>query len=409
MSRPVSTGINAVRRRRADGTITQDFYHRRTGRLIGREREGMTRERAIAIARELDTEAEAPSGPPAGSFGELTALYLGSTAFRNLAPGTQREYHDHIEILRGAWERVPLEGITRKAVAALHARYADRPWRGNAVLRTLRLVLNYGRRDLELRQLQRNPVDGFAMHATPARDQVWPAEKIEAFVAAAEAIARPRLRKAIALLLYTVQRPSDVLAMARPQLRRDAEGRVWIRLRQAKTGALVDVPCHRRLAEELARPDPPLRGRADGSLLLLPSPTGKRWSYRNFARSWDHVAARANLRLAREAIAARGGLPHRVREPVAHKAAKRAVRTELLAGLQRRDLRRTGAVQMALAGATTAQIAALAGWSIDRTQRIIDTYVPRRGEVALGGVERWEEMGRATPSPAARMGRPEPK
>ena len=69
MSRPVSTGINAVRRRRADGTITQDFYHRRTGRLNGREREGMTRERAIAIARELDTEAEAPSGPPAGSFG----------------------------------------------------------------------------------------------------------------------------------------------------------------------------------------------------------------------------------------------------------------------------------------------------------------------------------------------------
>ena len=409
MSRPVITGINAVRRRRADGAVTHDFYHRRTGRLIGREREGMTRERAIAIARELDAEAEAPSGPPAGSFGELAALYLGSTSFRNLAPQTQREYRDHIEILRGAWERVPLEGITRKAVAALHARYADRPWRGNAVLRTLRLVLNYGRRDLELRQLQRNPADGFAMHATPPRDRVWPAEKIEAFVAAAEAVARPRLRKAIALLLYTVQRPSDVLAMARPQLRHDAEGRVWIRLRQAKTGVLLDVPCHRRLVEELARPDPPLKGRAAGSLLLLPSPTGKRWSYRNFARSWDRVAARANLRLAREAIAARGGLPDPVRDPAAREAAKRAVRAELLEGLQRRDLRRTGAVQMALAGATTAQIAALAGWSIDRTQRIIDTYVPRRGEVALSGVERWEEMGETAPSPAAERRRREPK
>ena len=357
MSRPVTTGINAVRRRRADGAVTHDFYHRRTGRLIGREREGMTRERAIAIARELDAEAEVPSGPPAGSFGELAALYLGSTAFRNLAPQTQREYRDHIEILRGACERVPLEGITRKAVAALHARYADRPWRGNAVLRTLRLVLN----------------------------------------------------KAIALLLYTVQRPSDVLAMARPQLRHDAEGRVWIRLRQAKTGVLLDVPCHRRLVEELARPDPPLKGRATGSLLLLPSPTGKRWSYRNFARSWDRVAARANLRLAREAIAARGGLPDPVRDPAAREAAKRAVRAELLEGLQRRDLRRTGAVQMALAGATTAQIAALAGWSIDRTQRIIDTYVPRRGEVALGGVERWEEMGETAPSPAAKRRQREPK
>ena len=78
------------------------------------------------------------------------------------------------------------------------------------------------------------------------------------------------------------------------------------------------------------------------------------------------------------------------------------MRAELLEGLQRRDLRRTGAVQMALAGATTAQIAALAGWSIDRTQRIIDTYVPRRGEVALSGVERWEEMGETALSPAAK-------
>ena len=204
-----------------------------------------------------------------------------------------------------------------------------------------------------------------------------------------------------------MQRPSDVLAMARPQLRHDAEGRVWIRLRQAKTGALVDVPCHRRLAEELARPDPPLKGRAAGSLLLLPSPTGKRWSYRNFARSWDRVAARANLRLAREAIAVRGGrLPHPVCEPAARETAKRAMRAGLLEGLQRRDLRRTGAVQMALAGATTAQIAALAGWSIDRTQRIVDTYVPRRGEVALGGVERWEEMGSTAQSPVVKRRRP---
>ena len=79
------------------------------------------------------------------------------------------------------------------------------------------------------------------------------------------------------------------------------------------------------------------------------------------------------------------------------------MQAELLKGLQRRDLRRTGAVQMALAGATTAQIAALAGWSIDRTQRIVDTYVPRRGVVALGGVERWEETGKAEPWPPERM------
>jgi hypothetical protein len=56
MGRPVCSGINTVSRKRADGT-TQDFCHRRTGALIGRSRNGMTREhpwrkpRFSAVAR----------------------------------------------------------------------------------------------------------------------------------------------------------------------------------------------------------------------------------------------------------------------------------------------------------------------------------------------------------------------
>jgi hypothetical protein len=54
---------------------------------------------------------------------------------------------------------------------------------------------------------------------------------------------------------------------------------------------------------------------------------------------------------------------------------------------QRRDLRRTGIVRLAEAGATTPQIAAISGHAIDYCQRIIDTYLPRRTEVAIGGIE----------------------
>jgi hypothetical protein len=39
------------------------------------------------------------------------------------------------------------------------------------------------------------------------------------------------------------------------------------------------------------------------------------------------------------------------------------------------------------------QIAALAGWSIDYTQRIVDTYLPRRAEAALAGMLTWEASG----------------
>jgi hypothetical protein len=46
-------------------------------------------------------------------------------------------------------------------------------------------------------------------------------------------------------------------------------------------------------------------------------------------------------------------------------------------------------VRMAEAGATAAQIAAVSGHTIDQTSRILDTYIPRRGEVGAGAIEAW--------------------
>jgi hypothetical protein len=58
--------------------------------------------------------------------------------------------------------------------------------------------------------------------------------------------------------------------------------------------------------------------------------------------------------------------------------------------LLHRDLRRTGMLELALCGVPEAQIASLSGHSIEQTRRILDTYLPRRGELALAAVERWE-------------------
>ena len=70
---------------------------------------------------------------------------------------------------------------------------------------------------------------------------------------------------------------------------------------------------------------------------------------------------------------------------------RKQVENELAANhRQRRDLRRTGIVRLAEAGATTPQIAAISGHAIDYCQRIIDTYLPRRTEVAVAGMEVWE-------------------
>lgn len=72
-------------------------------------------------------------------------------------------------------------------------------------------------------------------------------------------------------------------------------------------------------------------------------------------------------------------------------------------GLQRRDLRRTGIVRVAEAGCPTPSIAAVSGHSIDYCQRIIDTYLPRRTEVALKGIEIWEKGGTTGCSPVVQL------
>lgn len=88
---------------------------------------------------------------------------------------------------------------------------------------------------------------------------------------------------------------------------------------------------------------------------------------------------RSALRLARELLGA--GVP------------KGEVREELAARYQqRRDIRRTGVVRLGEAGVTTPQIAALSGHKIDYAQKILDTYLPRRSEVALAGMEVWERQ-----------------
>lgn len=50
-------------------------------------------------------------------------------------------------------------------------------------------------------------------------------------------------------------------------------------------------------------------------------------------------------------------------------------------------------VELALSGVPDHQIASLSGHSIETTKRILDTYIPRRSELALAAVEQWEASG----------------
>lgn len=61
---------------------------------------------------------------------------------------------------------------------------------------------------------------------------------------------------------------------------------------------------------------------------------------------------------------------------------------------QARDLRRTAMLRMAEAGATVPQIASVSGHSIDATQRILETYLPRNralAEIAITALAEYKQ------------------
>lgn len=384
-------GINAVTRRsKTHGSVLRvDYYHRATKTFLGTDLDEATRK-----AAEIDGE-NPRTAPPVSIFDGLCASYLASDQYRRLAPASRKLNDLYVRKLVRRFEGLPVAGITRPVVVAFREKLSKeiavadklpRPMRktnlrrdeegpmtpgvAKHMMNKLSLVLAHG---VDLGIILANPAArARAGFGVKSRSTVWEKEHIEAFLDAAPAI----IRTAAAVLLYNAQRPDDVVSMRWDAVRDHPDGSLRIKLQQAKTGALIEVPCHRALAAILrAVPEEERAG------LLLPSPrTGVQWQYRNFSRAWDHAVLRADYRLARKLFGK--GL------------SKEAIRPRLLksVGVQRRDLRRTSMVRMAEAGASTAQIAGVSGHTIEQTRRILDTYIPRRAEVAAGAIRAWEEL-----------------
>jgi hypothetical protein len=127
-----------------------------------------------------------------------------------------------------------------------------------------------------------------------------------------------------------------------------------IRLRQQKTGALLDVPVHPVLRDHLNA-----LSRSETSLTIV-SYRGRAVRYINFNDRFRRIAERAEI------------------------------------DAQARDLRRTAMLRMAEAGATAPQIASVSGHSIQATQRILETYLPRNRDLAEIAIARLAEYKRGS-------------
>ena len=378
MARPRSEGPKRVVRRLSDGSKWAYYYDRRTGEKLSQEC--------------LDTKE--PEVSP-GTVAAMIDAYKASSLFKSKKPTTRKTYAGTLNYIRECMGDMAVTSITPERVQSIKDALQDEPSKANAVLTMLSIML---KREVRANRVPHNAAANPGKLPVAPRTQIWSYEAEDRYVAAF----RLSLKLLFMLMLYTLQRLSDCLAMTKRQViereerkleivdgevRDTARLRLYIVLEQSKTGALMAIPVHDRLEpllrERMAQRITRQVKQPDGTTkevecpYLVASPQGHQWLKRNASRAWDHDVALADKKLAAELTAA-GLSPADIAERVGRQRQ------------QRRDLRRTGIVRLAELGASTPQIAAISGHEIDYCQRIIDTYLPRRTEVALSGIELWE-------------------
>ncbi len=181
----------------------------------------------------------------AGTMRALAISYFQSPGFGVLKPGSQVAYRRTIE---NFCKRIDQAGkeygtksafeLQRKHIVQILAGVGHQPYVANYLLRMLQILMRHAvetglRTDNPARDIQTIKIKSDGYHG-------WTEDEIARFERKHPVRSRERL--ALALLLYTGQRRSDVIKMG-PQHIQDG----FLRVRQAKTSADLLIPIHPEL------------------------------------------------------------------------------------------------------------------------------------------------------------------
>ena len=300
---------------------------------------------AAALNDRADAERAGKLSPLEPEFGTIRWAideYRRSPKFTRLSVSTRKVYGRWMQSLEKTVGTEHITSLTPKAVHDVLDGIENKGGKKHCAAVLKRIAALSIRRGL----IDRNPATLLELEGSNRRQEVWYQDEVGRFLAACDG---ERHGEAIALgfklMLYTAQRPGDVRAMTWQVYNGDT-----IVIRQQKTGKLVEVPCMAVLRQALVE----ARERRAGTVMVArPDGTGISES------AW---------RAAFNIIRRKAGLDH----------------------LQARDLRRTAVVNLAHAGATVPEIAAITGHSIDRTQWILETYLPRDIHMARAAITKLE-------------------
>jgi integrase len=178
----------------------------------------------------------------AGSIDALIIAYFNSPAFLALAGATQSTYRGILEAFAKDHGGKPYGMLSRKHLEAMLARKMKTPAAANHWLRLIKTLTRFAvRQDLRADDPARD-ID--YIRRRPAGFHTWSENEIAAFEVYHPIGSKARL--ALALLLYTAQRRSDVVKMGRQHIRNGV-----VQVRQQKTGAMLAIPVHPELQRVL--------------------------------------------------------------------------------------------------------------------------------------------------------------
>lgn len=324
------------------------WYWQRRGFPLRRLPDDPTSPEFVALVNHLNDEADAErvvkESKAPGTFGWLVDAYLESPEAEGLAPRTFQNYEYWLRRLERKFGDLHVSGINREFVRDLRNSMRETPSAANVCIEVLRMFLGWA---VDNGKLAENPALKPGRLKVKRRRAVWDDDAERRFLEHAD----EAMRLAFFLGAYTAQRLGDVCAMTWGQY--DGE---TIRLIQEKTDEPVEVPCPEVLRRELDAAKTKKK-----AVTMLVTPTGRAFKPSNFNLRWKKVSRSAGIE-----------------------------------GLQFRDLRRTAMVRLAEAGATAIQISAISGHSIDRTERILEVYVPRNREMAKAAVVKLDEHRKQT-------------
>lgn len=216
------------------------FYFRRKGQHVALPGLPGSREFMEVYQAALNDAPAAPkSNAEPGTIAALAASWCASAPYRNLSPATQAIYRRIVDILVAEHGDKRVKMIERRHIAREIDKKAETPAAANRLLSVLHLMMKHAVRS-EMRP--DDPTAGVdRVRYAKKGFATWTEEDIAAFEAKWPLGSRARL--ALALLLYTAQRRSDVIRMGPQHVKGDT-----LAVKQGKTGVELVIPMHPDLA-----------------------------------------------------------------------------------------------------------------------------------------------------------------